>query len=155
MTYGSEIDDVLKAWQPYVEIIGNWESKVKDVTPKQGGCGLVYELPNPIDGRPNESFAIADMRNLYMSEPHKHINGETEIYIVISGVGKIAVGSDILNLAPGTTIVTPPDTMHCTKPDKDLVLAVINTPPFKLENYVSLSETDIAIGDILSKLKAQ
>lgn len=150
----SEINDVLAVWQPYVASIKDWEALVTGIEPKEGGCGLVYELPNPIEGRPNESFAIADMRNLDISEPHKHINGETEIYIVISGVGKIAVGNNMSPLTPGTTIVTPPDTMHCTLPDEGLVLAVINTPPFNIDNYVSLNENDRAVAETLVLLRA-
>nr|MCW1907786.1 hypothetical protein [Candidatus Saccharibacteria bacterium] len=69
-------------------------------------------------------------------------------------VGRIAVGSDIKELAPGTIIVTPPDTVHITLPEEDLVLAVVNTPPFELDNYVSVAaEADPLVAQALDSLK--
>jgi mannose-6-phosphate isomerase-like protein (cupin superfamily) len=84
-----------------------------------------------------------------MSEPHTHTNGEIEIYIVIQGVGKVAVGSEIRSIQKGDTVVIPPDTIHITKPDKDLVLAVINTPPFNPDNYKTLGDEESAKAKLL------
>jgi mannose-6-phosphate isomerase-like protein (cupin superfamily) len=151
----ADMNEVVGAWQEYLAGVSDWEELVKGVEPKVGGCGLVYELPNPID-RPEESFAIADMRQLELSDPHKHINGETEIYFVLQGVGRIAVGSEIKELTQGTVIVTPPDTVHITLPGENLLLAVVNTPPFELDNYVSVTpEEDPNIAQALGSLKAQ
>lgn len=150
----ADMQEVVSAWDEYLATVDNWETLVEGIEPKVGGCGLVYELPNPID-RPEESFAIADMRQLELSDPHKHINGETEIYFVVQGVGKIAVGGKLHNLEPGTSIVTPPDTVHITLPGKDLVLAVVNTPPFDADNYVSVSpERDEAVESTIKQLRA-
>jgi len=149
-----EVEEVLALWQPRVAEISDWQQLVAGVTPKEGGCGLVYELPNLVENRPNESFAIADMRHLRISEAHRHTNGEVEVYIVLTGTGKIAVGTEIRTLAPGDTIVTPSETMHCVLPGQDLVLAVINTPPFNLDNYVAVDIHDVAVADILQQLLA-
>ncbi len=138
-----EIDAVLAAWTPYINSIDNWESLVEGVTPKETNCGPVYEIPNPID-RPGESFAIADMRGVEHAEPHYHANGETEIYVVLSGLGKVVVGGVESQLEPGTVSVTPPDTAHYAIPTDNLVLAVINTPPFEFENVVPVTETTSA-----------
>ena len=140
----TEVESLLAAWRSYLDTIEDWQTLVQGIEPKSTGCGLVYELPNPID-RPNESFAIADMRNVKITEPHYHPN-ETEIYIVLQGSGKIVVGGKEQPIEKGSIVVTPPDTAHFTIPDKDLVLAVINTPPFKPENYVVIAETDQAFG---------
>jgi mannose-6-phosphate isomerase-like protein (cupin superfamily) len=148
------MQEVVGAWSEYLATVDNWEALVEGIEPKVGGCGLVYEVPNPIE-RPDESFAIADMRQLELSEPHKHINGETEIYFVVQGVGKIAVGNEIHDLAPGTSIVTPPDTAHITLPGKDLVLAVVNTPPFEIDNYVVVNTDDEAVSSAIRQLKEQ
>lgn len=150
----SNMNEVVGAWQGYLDSAPHWEKLVEGIEPKVGGCGLVYEVSNPID-RPDESFAIADMRSLDVSEPHKHINGETEIYFVLEGVGKIAVGTQVQDLQPGTVIVTPPDTMHVTLPNKDLVLAVVNTPPFELDNYVVVNEDDPIVVSALGELGAK
>lgn len=136
---------VLGTWLPYVESITDWEELVDGIESKSTSCGPVYELPNPID-RPNESFAIADMRNLPFAEPHYHKNGEVEIYIVLQGMGLSVVGRQEQKMTKGSVIITPPDTTHFTIPDKDLVLAVVNTPPFNPDNAVSISQTDHSLG---------
>lgn len=149
----ANMQELVTAWGEYLATVNDWETLVEGIEPKVGGCGLVYEVANPIE-RPDESFAIADMRQLELSEPHKHINGETEIYFVVQGVGKIAVGNEVHDLAPGTSIVTPPDTVHITLPGKDLVLAVVNTPPFNIDNYVVVDSTDDAVNNAVEALKA-
>lgn len=149
----ADMNEVVGVWSEYLATVGNWETLVEGIEPKVGGCGLVYEVTNPIE-RPDESFAIADMRQLELSEPHKHINGEFEIYFVIQGVGKIAVGNEIFPLNPGVSIVTKPDTVHITLPGKDLVLAVVNTPPFNIDNYVVVDSKDDAVNNAIEALKA-
>ncbi len=89
--YDREMEGVVAAWKPYLDSVQDWQLLVDDVEPKPTGCGPVYELPNPIN-RPNETFAIADMRELKVYEPHYHANGETEIYVVLQGSGSIVVG---------------------------------------------------------------
>ena len=149
----ADINEVMEVWGDYIRMINDWESLVEGIEPKVGGCGLVYEVPNPID-RPNESFAIADMRQLELSEPHRHDNDEVEIYFVIAGVGKIAVGDDIQDLTPGTAVPTPSGTVHITLPGEGLILAVVNTPPFNIDNYVPVSPADEVIAATIEKLQA-
>ncbi len=141
-----EITELLSVWTPYIDSITNWQTIVDGITPKPTGCGPVYELDNPINDRPNESFAIADMRTVKVAEPHYHPNGETEIYIVLTGLGRIVVGGKESEIAEGSVIVTPPDIAHFTIPKHNLVLAVINTPPFNPANYVPVTQSDSSIG---------
>jgi mannose-6-phosphate isomerase-like protein (cupin superfamily) len=141
----TNIDELLRAWSPYVATIKDWESLVTGVTPKATDCGPVYEIPNPIE-RPNESFAISDMRNMKYTGPHYHTGGEVEVYIVLSGHGKAFVGGKEQLLEPGSVCVTPRNTTHFTVPTENLVLAVINTPPFNPANAVSITETDSRFG---------
>ncbi len=148
----AEMNDVVEVWQNYLSTVPDWQKLVEGIEPKASTCGDVYEIPNPI-ARPNESFAIADMRQLELSEPHKHTGGETEIYIVIQGTGRIAVGSTVEELLPGSVIVTPPETIHITLPLADLVLAVINTPPFEFKNVVNVPETDPSAAEMISALR--
>ena len=151
----SNIDEVFAAWKSYVDSIKDWQALVAGIIPKPTGCGPVYELPNPID-RPNESFAIADMRNLQYAEPHYHTNGETEIYIVLTGLGTIVVGGTESQLEPGSVSVTPPEIAHFTIPRENLVLAVINTPPFNAANAISLADSNTTVhfdASLLERLK--
>lgn len=128
------MNEIIIAWQLYLNSIDNWQQLTKGVDPKQTGCGLIYELSNPID-RPHESFAIADMRSIKCTEPHYH-REETEIYFVLQGHGIVVVGDKEEKVQKGSVIVTPPHNVHYTIPRENLVLAVINTPPFKVENYI-------------------
>lgn len=136
-----EIDELITAWQQYVSTLDNWQELIQGVTPKQTYCGPVYEPNSPLN-RPNESFAIADMRNVKVAEPHYHTNGETEIYFIISGSGLTVVGNEELQVKAGDVIVTPPETVHFTIPRENLVLIVINTPPFNPNNNIHVDEAE-------------
>lgn len=138
-----EIQTLVDAWQPYHASVGNWQELVQDIDPKTTGCGPVYELDSPLD-RPNESFAVADMRGVDFAQPHYHANGETEVYFVLAGVGRVVVGNDVRNVGAGDVVVTPSGVAHYAIPDKKqgLVLGVVNTPSFKLENNIDVTETN-------------
>lgn len=141
----SAADAVVAAWKRYLDSVSDWERLVEGVVPKETGNGLVYELRSPID-RPGESFAVVDMRGLGVTEPHYHTNGEIEIYFVLSGGGIVVVGGEEYEVGPGSVIVTPPDTAHFTVPSGDLVLAVVNTPPFNPDNYKVLTGSNPDVG---------
>lgn len=135
-----EIEELITAWQQYIAGMGDWQKVVENVTPKQTYCGPIYEPTSPLD-RPNESFAISDMRNVKVAEPHYHMGGETEVYFVLSGSGLTVVGGEELQVRAGDVIVTPPETAHFTIPKENLVMLVINTPPFNPENNIHVDET--------------
>lgn len=132
-------NDIIDAWKRFLAN-KEWEALIQGVEPRETGCGLIFELKNPLD-RPTESFAICDTRNLARFEPHYHIS-ETEMYIVLQGTGTQVVGGQVQQIEPGSIVVIPPETAHFTVPDKDLVMAVINTPPFDHENTRGLTESD-------------
>jgi mannose-6-phosphate isomerase-like protein (cupin superfamily) len=137
-----KIAELLTAWRMYLNTVEDWQMLIKGAKAHTDGCGKVYELPNPI-ARENESFAIADMRGLEFSDPHGHVNDEFETYFVLEGSGKVAVGDKIVDIRPGLSLVTPPNTPHGTYSlNKDLVVAVINTPPFNPDNCMPLSGAD-------------
>jgi mannose-6-phosphate isomerase-like protein (cupin superfamily) len=143
------INEVVDVWQTYVDGIEDWQKVVNGLTAKDTQCGPVYDvIPNPpeVGDRPDEGFAIADMRGVRVAEPHYHTNGETEIYIVISGLGKTIVKDQAFELEPGTVVVIPPETAHYTLPKENLVLGVVNTPPFNPANVVNLTESNSAVG---------
>jgi mannose-6-phosphate isomerase-like protein (cupin superfamily) len=140
-----EIEALIAAWRQYIATMGDWQRVVEDVTPKDTYCGPVYEPTSPLD-RPNESFAIADMRAIKVAEPHYHANGETETYFILSGSGLTVVGGEELQIKAGDVIVTPPETAHFTIPKEDLVMVVINTPPFDPANNIHVDEANPEVG---------
>lgn len=144
----AKLQVVVDAWLTYVNDIEDWRVVVDGLVAKDTPCGPVYDVPNPpeLGDRPNEGFAIADMRGVRVTEPHYHTNGETEIYIVISGSGRTIVGGKSFELKPGMVVATPSETSHYTIPQEDLVLGVVNTPPFDPANVVNLSESNKAVG---------
>ena len=58
MIHESNIDEIMKVWQAYLNSIDDWQNLIKDIKPKVTACGLIYEIANPIN-RAHESFAIA------------------------------------------------------------------------------------------------
>ncbi len=138
------ISDIINAWQNYLGSLDDWSDLLIGLTPKQTDCGPVYELENPIE-RPSESFALCDMREISITGPHYHTNGETEIYFVLEGTGTTYVGGKATKLKQGTVVATPPDTAHFTV-SRGLFLAVVNTPPFDAANYVALAGSNPQVG---------
>lgn len=141
----TEIDELVAAWQGYFKTLDNWQTLIENIEPKPTGCGPVYELGNLID-QPNQSVAIADMRQLSFATPHYHTNGETEIYFVLEGTGQVIVGGEVKDVEKGVVVVTPTNTAHFVIPKEGLVVAVVNTPPFSPANSVDLSESNPAVG---------
>lgn len=142
----TDIETVVDIWKRYMDG-ADWQELIEGVESKATNCGPVYEIPNPIDGRPNEGFAIADMRGVPFAEPHYHTNSEVEIYYVLQGLGRVVVGDTVREVARGDVVVTPPDTAHYAIPDKDhgLVLGVVNTPPFNPQNCIDVTATNPSV----------
>jgi mannose-6-phosphate isomerase-like protein (cupin superfamily) len=130
---------IITVWQTYLKTAPPWTALIDGYTSKATGCGLIYELPNPIV-RPQESFAIADMRNIPYAQPHYH--RETEIYFVLEGDGIVVVGDQVTHNKKDSVIVIPSNIAHFTIPHDNLVLAVVNTPPQQDENYIPLHNTN-------------
>lgn len=142
--YPPEIQAMSNAWQAYIASVYNWQTLVKDVKPEEGGCGLIYELPSPLD-RPGEDFAIADMRILQVAEPHFHPADNWEVYIAFQGTANVFIADSETRMQAGDALIIPPNTAHYTLPDDNFVIAVINKPPFKPENYIKLTESDPSV----------
>lgn len=141
----TKIDELITAWQKYFRTVDDWQALTENVQPKATGCGPVFELGNVID-QPNQSVAIADMREIPYATPHYHTNGEIEIYFVLEGAGQVIVGGEIKDVEKGAVVVTPTDTGHFVIPKEGLVLAVVNTPPFSPSNSVDLTEANLGVG---------
>jgi mannose-6-phosphate isomerase-like protein (cupin superfamily) len=112
-------------------------------TPITSGCGLVYELPNIVD-RADESCALVDMRDIAWTEPHYHV--ETEIYFILQGNGRMVIAGCEQTIAAGDVVVVPSNKAHFVLPGNDLIIGVINTPPFNAENYIPLTATNSTVG---------
>jgi quercetin dioxygenase-like cupin family protein len=64
------------------------------------------------------------------STRHRH-RGQTELYVVLEGTGRIRVGDDLLTLAPLSTVVVDPQTVRqiFNDTDDDALWLVVGTPP--------------------------
>ena len=122
----------------------DWQAAIQAVLPKVTLCGLIYQLENPF-GDAQLSFAVADMRNITCCKPHYHINGETEIYVVMQDSG-LVVGEQERHVVKGDVIITPPVVAHFTLPEDELVFAIVNTPPFDVANMVEVHESCTVVG---------
>lgn len=137
----TEIDEMVAAWIGYVDMLGNWQDLITGLTPKASGCGPLYELPNPL-GRPDEGFAIADMRQLSFTEPHYHPQGTWEFYIALQGTGRVFVGGKEYRISKGGIVIIPPETAHFVLPIDDLIIATIVTPSLRSGQYIRLTKSE-------------
>jgi len=138
------LEQCIPFWQQFLKQ-HNWRTLIKDVTPKHSGCGIVYDLP-PLPDHPNESLAIADMRHLFISEPHYHPAGNPEIYFVLQGSGRMMLGNQERTLQGGDIITIPPLTAHYVIPHAQLIIGAVISPPFMPEHYIALTHTNHAVG---------
>jgi mannose-6-phosphate isomerase-like protein (cupin superfamily) len=67
--------------------------------------------------------------------PHSHIN--EEIYIILSGKGRMVVGDDVEELEGVATIYIPPNTTHSLTNigDMDLVIMYVYAPAGVVEHW--------------------
>ncbi len=135
------ITQTINAWQTYMNTKTNWRELVGDVVPKHTGNGAIYELPNFLN-RPNESFAVCDMRELLISEPHYHPDNDIEIYFVLEGSARVVVGNNEHCVNKGDVVIIPSNTAHFTIPNDEFVMGIVNTPPFKFESYIVVNQTN-------------
>ncbi len=66
--------------------------------------------------------------------------------IIMAKHGLRAMDDVDAKVAPGVVVVIPPETAHFTLPKENLVLAVINTPPFNPNNVVLLEDSNASVG---------
>lgn len=137
----SNIVDLISAWNTFFNK-NTWIDLMTGLSPINGGCGLVYELPNFLN-RPNESVAIVDMRKIIVAEPHYHPH--TEVYFVLHGEALVVVGKEKRDVKAGDIVVIPPYQAHYTLPNDKFIIACVNTPPFKPEHYITLSGSDSSV----------
>ncbi|HUD11942.1 MAG TPA: AraC family ligand binding domain-containing protein [Candidatus Saccharimonadia bacterium] len=140
----TKTEALISAWRNYLATHFSWQAQIKGHGPIPTGCGLLYELPNPL-ARPGEDFAIADMRHIPFAEPHYHPKPNYEIYFVLQGTALVVNGTNERQVKPGDVVLIEPDHAHFTIPDENFVIAVVNTPPFKPEIYITVTESDPSV----------
>lgn len=133
-----DLKNIILAWQLFFNT-NNWQALIINKTAKNGGCGLVYELGNPLD-RSDEDCAIADMRNIKYIEPHYH--PEIEIYYVLQGTGILVIGEVENKMKSDDIFTIPSNTAHFIADADDLIIGIVNTPPFNPHTYVPLHQSN-------------
>lgn len=137
------LSELVEAWDLFFKA-HDWKDLIHGYQPITTLCGVVYELPNYLS-RENQSCAIIDMRTLAFTEPHYHKVG-IEVYFIITGSGTIVLGSQERYVTAGEVIVINPYTSHFVIPEKNLVMGVINTPSFSVDDYYPLNKTSLEVG---------
>lgn len=133
------LQEIILVWGTYFSQQCNLQEIMETYKPIRSGCGIVYELPNALN-RPNESCALVDMRTIAWTEPHYH--PETEIYFILQGNGLLVIAGIVQKITISDIIVIPSNKAHFIIPGNDLIIGVINTPPFNAENYIPLTESN-------------
>jgi len=110
------------------------------------GCHI-NELSNT-DADPGVSIARARVRPGVTTRWH-HLAGTTERYVILSGAGRVEVGSlPAQTVAPGDVVLIPPGcrqriTGLC---NEDLVFLAICTPRFRPEAYEDMKSEPVPTG---------
>jgi mannose-6-phosphate isomerase-like protein (cupin superfamily) len=135
----SEIHEMISVWDTFFKTT-TWQDIARPCAPIVNGCGIIYALPVNFLDRSNEDCAIVDMRNVKFTEPHYHHN--IEIYFIMQGSGIVVLGNKEHAVSAGDIIFITPNTAHFTIPNNDLVMAVVNTPPYTPEDYFPLTASN-------------
>lgn len=136
----NNFQELVSAWQQFLKD-NPWQGLLGSCVPLHENCGTVYELTNFLN-RPNENFAIVDMRVIPHAEPHYHPENDYEFYFVLQGTAIVVVGKEENHVKPGDVVVIPPNKAHFTIPDAEYVIACVNTPPYNPEHYIKLTESN-------------
>lgn len=144
-------NEVVTAWKKYSQGVVDWKKLADGIEPFKGGCGLIYELGNPLE-RNNEDCALADMTGINVAEPHYHPTDNWELYFILEGSGLVVTGKEEQAVKVGDAVIIPPATVHYTIPGTHgLVLLAVNTPPFSPENYIVI---DPSVSDKVHEFSA-
>lgn len=76
---------------------------------------------------------------------HSHAGSE-QVYVILSGMGRMQVGGEKQVLSPGTLVYVPPNTPHCigNAGEEDLVYLTAASPPFPVERLFAGMESSQA-----------
>jgi uncharacterized protein len=81
-------------------------------------------------------FTLAPGRSSGTSYNHR----SEEVFLVVSGVGRVHLQADTEPVGPGSTVFIPATVPHAIEagPDNDLVFLAISAPAFTPADYVSV-----------------
>lgn len=85
--------------------------------------------PSRAEAAPGVAFGAVEVGPNQVSPPHSH-DVEQEAWYVISGRGTIRVGDTVVEVEPGTVVVSPPRVEHqLTNPGPDVLKALFIFSP--------------------------
>jgi len=96
----------------------------------------IRELMHPgVQGNVNQSLAEASVPPGSSTLLHRHQKSE-ELYHILSGSGRMTLGDEDFDVAPGDTILIPPGIAHClhNTGDQPLRLLCCCTPAYRHED---------------------
>jgi mannose-6-phosphate isomerase-like protein (cupin superfamily) len=113
--------------------------KIDEVAPFTAPDGSkVREIARPPVAK-NQSLAQAAVEPGGETTEHLHRTSE-EIYLFVSGAGRMRLGDEELDVRPGSAVVIPPGTRHklWSSGEESLVLYCCCSPPYSDEDTVLL-----------------
>lgn len=93
---------------------------------------VIRELMHPaVHGNRAQSFAEAIVPVGGTTRLHRHGRSE-EIYHFVAGTGRMTLGGEAFEVAPGDTVAIPPGTPHCVENTGSEPLRILCacTPPY-------------------------
>src|SRR5262245_21557622 len=108
------------------EIIANDGCRLRELLhPAKDGSGIPY------------SVALAWVEPGKSTFPHR-LTGETEVYLIISGAGRMHLGDEVAEVGAGDAVVIPTGTrqwIECTSRER-LHFAALVSPPWRADHDV-------------------
>ena len=99
----------------------------------------VREIARPSSGATAQSLAQAVVEPGAATLEHRHRRSE-EIYLFVSGAGRMRLGDDLFDVCSGQAVIIPPGTGHklWNLGEERLILYCCCSPPYSDEDTVLL-----------------
>ena len=117
-----------------------FRKNVNEVIPFEAQDGAqVRELFHPSNSQiKNFSLAYGTLEPGQIAKPHSHIEAE-EVYYIISGIGRIQIGDEVIGIKTGDAIYVPPGYKHPLEnlsSKEKLVVLAIESPAYSDQDTV-------------------
>ena len=117
---------LIRGMKSCAEIVANDGCRLRELLhPGKDGSGIPYSL------------ALAWVEPGLATFPHR-LTGETEVYLILAGSGRMHIGDESADLQAGDAVVIPPGArqwIECTSPG-GLQFAALVSPPWRADHDV-------------------
>ena len=133
-----ERQELITAWSSFFKAT-DWKDLIAGCEARRHCNGVTYHPAQRLN-RYNESYMITDMQGVAISDPHYH--EEMVFYFCLEGTATVVVGDKEQECKAGDVVRIPSRESHYVLPSTTCVFAVVSVPPYNVQHYVSLKESN-------------